>query len=260
MSWYWAILRSLSFLSRLPVGNRPFDNLPQNWSVADDAWAFPLTGFILALPGASIFWLAAAFDLPALPVSVLACAFTMLLTGALHEDGLADVADGFGGGSKKERRLEIMKDSSIGTYGALALIIGFLVIATSTAHLIGTSGAAAGTIFIAVHVASRSIMVWHWHALPAAKGEGVASQAGQPSAKGAWYALVTGGPLTALLIGVATQFALLPLIIATLIGAAISKSFSRLTLKLLGGHTGDTIGASQQLSLAALMCALAMTV
>ena len=112
----------LAFLTRLPVRCA----LGGEGSLARAAWAFPIVGALVGAFGALAFWGAALVGLHPFVAGVLAVAATLLVTGALHEDGLADTADGFGAGGSRERKLEIMRDSRIGTYGVVALVLSSL--------------------------------------------------------------------------------------------------------------------------------------
>src|SRR5271163_3052019 len=94
--------------------------------VARASWTLPVAGLLVGLAGAIAYWLASRAHLPPEPAAVLALAVTLLLTGAIHEDGIADTADGFGGGKSREQKLAIMRDSRVGTYGACALGISLL--------------------------------------------------------------------------------------------------------------------------------------
>ena len=109
----------LAFLTRLPL---PMAAETSGAEVARASWTFPVIGAGIGLVAALIYWIAYGFGLYPLVAATLAVAGTMLLTGCLHEDGLADTADGFGGGTTPERKLEIMRDSRLGTYGAAALV------------------------------------------------------------------------------------------------------------------------------------------
>src|SRR5262252_3311070 len=114
---------SLAFSTRLPVvrGSETAN------AVANAAWAFPVTGLVVGLIGALVYVLAHRFGLPAWPAAALAVAATLLVTGALHEDGLADTVDGFGGGATREQKLDIMRDSRIGAYGVCALMLSLVM-------------------------------------------------------------------------------------------------------------------------------------
>ncbi|MFZ0074232.1 MAG: adenosylcobinamide-GDP ribazoletransferase, partial [Xanthobacteraceae bacterium] len=113
---------ALSFSTRLPLTQ---GSTVAGSDLARAVWALPIAGACVGLFGALAYWLVARAGLPPLPAAALSIAATTLATGCLHEDGLADVADGFGGGTTRERKLEIMRDSRLGTYGAMILLVSF---------------------------------------------------------------------------------------------------------------------------------------
>lgn len=167
------------------------------------------------------------------------------------------MADGFGSGKEKARMLEIMKDSRIGSYGAIAMILSFALRATALASLIETLPAkTAAAALIAALVLSRALMVWHWQSLPAAKTSGIAAGAGQPGTSERNIALVIG----LLLFTLFTLHALPLLSIALVLAAAFLAAvlFGRLCDSKIGGHTGDTIGACQQITEIVILIALAL--
>ncbi len=127
------LCNAVTLLSRLPVTR--FAGSAEWSNPGRCVWAFPLVGLCVNALGALVYWLLHAFGVPPLAGAVWAVAATVLATGALHEDGLADTADGFGGGSTPERKLEIMRDSRIGCYGALALVLAVAVRVTTIAAL-----------------------------------------------------------------------------------------------------------------------------
>src|SRR5581483_4801539 len=124
-------------------------------AVAKAAWAFPVAGLLVGLIGAVVYTLARRFGLPPWPASALTVAATMLVTGALHEDGLADTADGFGGGKKREQKLEIMRDSRIGTYGVCTLVVSILLRVAALASF--PNGHFAVWALIAAHTGARAV-------------------------------------------------------------------------------------------------------
>ncbi|MDA4844355.1 adenosylcobinamide-GDP ribazoletransferase [Hoeflea poritis] len=236
--------RAVSFLSRLPAPDRffPEDAVP----AAQSARTYPLAGVIVALPAAALLFLLLSIGLDALFASALAVAVQVLTTGALHEDGLADCADGFGGGRDRDRVLAIMKDSSIGAYGCLAVVFSLLLrVAGVAAIASATHALPAALALIAVAVVSRTAMVWHWHVLPAAKPDGVAASAGQPDSEAAGFAMVAGALLGGLLSLPAAGIG--GAITALLLAAILCSGFVRMTSRRIHGHTGDTIGATQQI-------------
>ncbi|CAH0286597.1 adenosylcobinamide-GDP ribazoletransferase [Agrobacterium fabrum] len=250
------VMHSVAFLSRLPVPSRFFDNA-DGMSMRRTARAFPAAGLLIALPAAFLVVIFANFDASPQLTGWLAVGLTALITGALHEDGLADMADGFGSGKDKARMLEIMKDSRIGSYGTIAMVLSFALRATALTSLVETvPGKTAAACLIAALVMSRALMVWHWQALPAAKTSGIAAGAGQPGESERNIALVTG-----LLVFILFTLHALPVLsIALVLAVAILATvlFGRLCERKIGGHTGDTIGACQQITEIVTLVALAL--
>src|SRR4051794_28358542 len=112
------------FLTRMPL---PMPGTILHGHVSRALWAAPVVGGVVGAVGAAVYGLMHILRVPELPAAALAVVASVAATGALHEDGLADVADGFGGGATRERKLEIMRDSRIGTYGVCALMISFML-------------------------------------------------------------------------------------------------------------------------------------
>jgi adenosylcobinamide-GDP ribazoletransferase len=236
----------LAFFSRLPVGSS-YDLTDFRISAA----AWPLAGGVIVLVPAIVLWGAISIGLPSLIGAALALLLAVAITGGLHEDGLADTADGFGGGESRERKLEIMRDSRLGSYGALALIFSVMIRTMSLAMLSGDPGRGVIALF-AIALASRSLALWHWSSLDPARSEGLAFSAGRPD----WRALAISAGL-----GVVGLAALLlafgsAAIIAAVLAVLLTAFFTKLAEQQIGGHTGDTIGASQQIAEAALLVGL----
>ena len=116
---------SIAFCTRLPL---PRATPQAAEALVKAAWAFPVAGLIVGLIGAAVYVLAHRLGVPAWPAAALSVVATLVVTGALHEDGLADVADAFGAGEGRERALEILKDPHHGTYGVLSLVLGTLAL------------------------------------------------------------------------------------------------------------------------------------
>lgn len=239
---------ALTFLTRLPIRLR---HDPPPGALARAMRIFPLVGAMIGLAAGLVYCLA-RWLLPAFPAALLAVSFGILLTGALHEDGLADCADGFGAGGERERIARIMHDSRIGAFGALALILSVIL---RSAALAGLDGAwQVATALIACHALSRAsaplLMVW----LAPASGQGLAAMAGRPSREQAGCAALGGFCIA---------FALLPsqeAAGAILASLAMVFLFGRWARKLLGGYSGDVLGATEQLvEIAALLAILAQT-
>lgn len=216
--------------------------------------AFPLAGLIVAAIPALVLVVLQSGD--PLLVSLLALALLTLLTGALHEDGLADAADGLGGGRDKEHALHIMKDSRVGAYGVVALVLTFALRAAALAALFRQDAVTAALGVLAVAAVSRALMVAHWRALPSAREGGVAAGAGFPEDGARNVALFTGAAVALVLL---VPVLGLPKVLLALVAAALAGfGFTRFVARKLGGHTGDTIGATQQLSEIAMLATLAL--
>ncbi len=252
------VARSVAFLSRIHMPQRHFVNFDGRLSRA--VRAFPIAGLLIALPAAAVVSIFAAIKADPLFTAFVAVAIQALITGVLHEDGLSDTADGLGGGRNKESALVIMKDSRIGSYGAVALILSFgLRVAALAAILPQLTPSGAGVLLLGVAALSRSAMVWHWSKLPPARKDGVAASAGEPLTGAVRQALAIGIVATILLLLIA-GVPLLAVPLALMAFAAVVVGFSEIVNGKIGGHTGDTIGATQQLTEIAVLSALALTV
>lgn len=251
------LARSLGFLSRLPVPARFFDGY--DGSMGRTARAFPLAGLVIAAPSALLLVLLPHRAETALLLAFLALTLSTLLSGALHEDGLADSADGLFGGRDREHALTIMKDSRIGAYGVIALILSFGLRTAALAALVvmAPTSPLAPLALLAAACLSRAIMVWHWQALPPARPGGTAAAVGQPSPASRSAALALGG-VFALVLPLLGGAPPLPLTFAVATAAMAAILFARKVRQTIGGHTGDTIGATQQITETAFLCALAV--
>ncbi len=248
--------RAVGFLSRIPVPGHVFEG--SDGRLSRTVRAFAVAGVVIALPGAVV--LALMLMAGAGPLLAAVCAITtqVLTIGALHEDALGDAADGFGGGRDREHALEIMKDSRVGSYGAVALVLILsLRIAALSELAMETSSLAAAACVVGVAALSRTLMVWHWSALPSARTQGVAAAAGMPEKPALQTALVSGAILTVVFVLPATS--LFTTIVTLATAALAAATFTSLTRKKLRGHTGDTIGATQQVCEAAALIALAVS-
>ncbi|WP_405405587.1 adenosylcobinamide-GDP ribazoletransferase [Paracoccus sp. Ld10] len=218
------IILALVFLTRLPLGRLlPPEILP----LSRAAWAFPLAGVVLgALAGVPL-WVMGPGLLPA----ALSVALAVWLTGALHEDALADFADA-GGGRDRADRLRIMRDSTIGSYGAAALMATGLVRVAALAVL-------GPLALIAAVAAGRVAPVMLMRTLPPARADGLGQGAGQPSRRAVVAATLTG--VLALFLGAPGPGG--AFLAMALVGLSV-VAVSRRACRLLGGQTGDVLGAS----------------
>ena len=199
---------------------------------------FTLVGLIVGLIGALVFALTSFFFPKTLAV-LLAMAATILITGAFHEDGWADMVDGFGGGWTRERTLEIMKDSRIGSYGAIALVL--LLLAKFMA-LVELDMLLIAPALIAGHALSRLCATSVMHFLDYARDEG--------KAKPLATRISLGELAVAAFFGLIALVLLPPLSVITgvLLAAAATAWLTRKFHRRLGGYTGDCLGATQQLA------------
>ncbi len=209
-------------------------------NLAQAAWAFPLAGFVVGLIGAITYAVADKLVLAPWPAAALTLLATLLVTGALHEDGLADTADGFGGGDTRERKLAIMRDSRIGTYGVCALIISLVVRGGAIASL-GAPVLVAPAL-IAAHVGARAVLPWVMFLVPTARADGLAVAAGTPSGTGVAIAGALG--FLALLFCLGLAHALVALVALAIVVAIVCW----LATRQIGGQTGDVLGTVEQVS------------
>ena len=150
------LVHAAKFLTRLPIPlSRTLDPPP----LAETMRMFSVVGALIGSGITAVLFVGHYLQLPQLLVAVFAVAFGLLVTGALHEDGLADTADGLGGGKTRERRLEIMRDSRIGSYGTLALIVAVGARVACYAALLKLSPIAILSVVVACQSFSRAMMV-----------------------------------------------------------------------------------------------------
>ncbi len=270
-----ATMRAAAFLTRLSISGRYFESGPGRsppasrggsaprstgddappYRLGDDAPAFPLVGLIAAAPAALLLVLLPALGLSPLVTAIVALAGLVAMTGALHEDGLADVADGLFGHQPRERALEIMHDSRVGSYGAIALILSLGLLAALLAELVAARPLAASAAILAAAAASRGAMAAFWALTPSALESGLAARAGRPSREKGRLSLVIG---TAIGLVLGVSFAgVVPSLVAAILAAAILTAFQRFILRRIGGQTGDCLGAVQQICEIAVLMGLA---
>jgi adenosylcobinamide-GDP ribazoletransferase len=249
-------LLALQFFTRIPITGRLAQWVGYSPAMLRASAAhFPAIGWVvgaigaLALAGALALW-------PPLVAAVLCTVVTVLVTGAFHEDGLADVADGLGGASTRERALEIMKDSRIGAFGAIAVVLALGLKFALLAGLAGQGAFAACMALLAAHVLSRLAPLAVMRASPYVGGEGGKSKpmADAVSGTAVFVVVLWSLPAAALLVVVG---GIVNGVAAVVAGALVALFMVRLLRRRLGGFTGDGLGATQQLSELAIYLALA---
>jgi len=233
---------AVSLCTRLPVAPSA---AASEGDVARASWAFPLAGALIGLIAGTVYWLADRLHIPPISASVLALATSILLTGAMHEDGLADTADGLGGGKTREKKLEIMRDSRIGTFGACALGLSLLLRWSALTALEDTRAVAIA--LIVAHAGARAVLPAFMSLVAPARIDGLSSDAGQPPPISVAVAL--GLCIVALSIG----FGLGAMLTGVVMLAAIGLLLALLARRQIGGQTGDVLGALEQAAEAALL-------
>ncbi len=245
------IADALRFFTRLSVGApEPSASL----DVGRMSWAAPIAGVFVGFVGSIVLALAALLGLPLILRAGLTTVALVALTGALHEDGLADVADGFGGGSTRARKLEIMRDSRVGAYGAIALALALILrVGALTAALDGGFWRAALSLML-VAALSRAGALTPLALLPPARADGAGAAAGRldPSALAAAWgsAFVIAVALGLVALGLAHA------LLAALMSGGGVLFMTALARRAIGGQTGDVAGAAQQFGEIAAWCGL----
>ncbi|GAN79633.1 adenosylcobinamide-GDP ribazoletransferase [Acidocella aminolytica] len=227
-------------LSRLPIGR--METAPP---LGACVWAYPVAGAVMGALAGLAFQLAAWAELPPLVAGLAAMGASMLLTGAMHEDGLADMADGFGGGQGKARKLEIMRDSRIGSYGVVVLV---LVLGARAACLAALPAPGMVLRLAVVGAVSRAFLPVLMLALPPARVDGLGQAAGVHVRAGPVTMGVVLAGLMAMGLGHSRLLAIM---------AGVTLAVGWLAKRQIGGFTGDVLGGAQSLCEVAGLCVLA---
>jgi adenosylcobinamide-GDP ribazoletransferase len=247
--WYADFKICLGVLTRLPVY---IGVSPEDFSISNASRLFPIVGAIVGLIAAAVLWIGSWFDFPSAVLALLALLTMTLVTGALHEDGLADTFDGIGGGITREQKLAIMRDSQIGSYGVMALLFSFGLRWAALTEITEEGLEDVLLSLIAVAAASRAALPAVMHFIPVAREDGLSAGAGKPSIDRA---------ITALLIGVGFLLFLLGFRVSIVgLGLAVLSAglFVYFVALRLGGQTGDVLGATQQITETTLFLAILM--
>lgn len=239
---------AFTFLTIIRVGGFPYSDGAWRWSAA---W-FPFVGAFLGLVAAGVFAVLRPAGLFVAAVS--AVGITIVLTGAFHEDGLADTADALGGAYDRERLFVILKDSRVGTYGALALILSVGLRAASLVSL----DAAAPLALILAHTLARTSPVWLMAALPYVTSSDASRS--RPVVRTSYLQAIVGttmsiGLLAFLLYDRSISWETMAWIIGLLVLVFLLAAWT--FIRRAGGITGDFLGATEQCNEAAVLVALA---
>jgi adenosylcobinamide-GDP ribazoletransferase len=228
---------ALLFSTRLPL---PFPHAVTAGAagIGEAAWALPLAGLLVGLIGGAVYALAQRLGVPAFPAAALALTVTLAATGALHEDGLADTVDGFGGGETREQKLTIMRDARIGTYGVCALIVSIIIRAGAVASFAHSAGAV--WALLAAHGAARATMPILMFFVAPARSDGLSFTAGRPPLESAAAAVIIG--VIILVVGLGFVGAIEAIVLL----AIVLVLMGQLCAQQIGGQTGDVLGALEQ--------------
>lgn len=232
--WWEDFRIAVGFLTRLPVTGNAGPG-----ALARASRTFPLVGVLVGVIAGAVYAVGADLSLTPAIAAALAVAAGIALTGALHEDGLADFADGLGVRGDPQAKLAAMRDSHIGVFAMLALATGLLlrVLALATlAEPLQVLGA-----LVAAHAGARGLLPWAMYQENPARPDGLAVAAGRPSRATAGAALIIGAIAIVVALGPGAGF-------AAAVGAGLAMALLPLARRQLGGITGDVLGAVEQLA------------
>lgn len=232
MALFGDLVAALTLLTRLPVARFGKAAAPD---LARSVWAFPVVGLLIGAIGALAYWLGHRLGMPPFLAGCWTWAAMLMTTGGFHEDGLADTADGFGGGRTRERKMEIMRDSRIGSYGALALILSLLVRvgaipALESPHLVAVALILAGML-------GRAGMILMLILLRPARHDGMAAGMGEIPRWSATLGLALAAIVPFLCLPTYSAIA----VVIFALGAFLA--LAKLAHAQIGGHSGDVLGA-----------------
>ena len=234
-------LAALMFFTRIPV----LQNNPADLNKASRY--FPLVGIIVGVIGATVFAAASFIFRDNTVAAFLSLGATLLTTGAFHEDGLADVADGFGGGWTKVRILEIMKDSRVGAYGVIALIVVIGIKIALLSRLGGNTIVFAG-MYVSAHAVSRVMPVFLLRFMQYSREDDTSSKSKPLATQISWLGLFTA-IITGLIPLIVLSYYYNPYVFLSLIPCGLLTLYlARYFNKWINGYTGDCLGATQQLN------------
>jgi adenosylcobinamide-GDP ribazoletransferase len=236
---------AIALLTRIPMPHR--DAVTSD-RMARAQRAFPLVGAMIGVAIGLVARCLLAVGIPELAAAALALGAGAALTGALHEDGLADVGDGFGGGRDRETKLAIMRDSRLGTYGALVLLVSFAAKFSALANLPMTEIIPA---LVVAHTLARAAIPVLALNMPFARDDGLGKSAGRPDGASAIIAVAIAFVIALLCVPV------WDVLLTVLVTAAAATAMAVLAWRQVGGVTGDVFGAVEQVAETAVLLTLA---
>jgi adenosylcobinamide-GDP ribazoletransferase len=233
------LVGAFMLLTRLPIGALSRRAIEPS----DGVWAYPLVGVVIGAVGGAVFWIGHALALPPVVSATWGIAATVMATGGLHEDGLADTVDGLGGGRNRERKLAIMRDSRIGGFGALALILSITLRVAAVSTI--ADPARVMTALIVAAVAGRGAMLLPLLLVRPARDDGLAA----PFAAASQTRVFVGLMLTVIVTLLSGGFP------AWLVSVAAACFLTWVVRRQIGGYTGDILGAIEQFAECAALTA-----
>jgi adenosylcobinamide-GDP ribazoletransferase len=242
------LLIAAQFFTRLPLG---VALPPQPGALARASWVFPIVGAVIGIVCGVAYAIARAFAFPLLAAALIAVAAGVLVTGGLHEDGLADTVDGLGGGSDRTEKLAIMRDSRSGAFGVLALVFSVGLRAAAVAALAGGGTGLILAALVAAHAVGRGGLAAVMAIAPTARLDGLGATAGRPDGETMAAALVISALIALLALGFRAGFG------AMVLAAVAMTAIAVLARRQVGGYTGDVLGAIEQGGETAMLLAAA---
>jgi len=247
--WFADLKICLGVLTRLPVY---IGASPEDFSISEASRFFPIVGALVGLIAGLVLWLGSWLDFPSVILALFALLVMTGITGALHEDGLADTFDGLGGGTTREQKLAIMRDSQIGSYGVMALLFSFGLRWAALTEITEIGIDAAIYALIAASAASRAALPGIMHYIPIAREDGLSAGAGKPSFDRAMVAILIGIAFLLFLLGFRTS------IVSLGLAVLVTGLFVYFVATRIGGQTGDVLGATQQIAETTILLAIVM--
>jgi adenosylcobinamide-GDP ribazoletransferase len=244
---YGELIAAFLLLTRLPMAR--LGPAVTQATFADAVWAYPIVGAVIGAIGAAAYIACIQIGSPASLAAIISLSAIVLVTGGLHEDALADMADGFGGGQSREDKLEIMRDSRVGTFAVLALMLT-LAIRGAAIVAIGMPSKVALALIVAGSL-GRGMMIVPRLLLRPARANGLGAGLSSGSTTRSAVGLVLSAVLAPLFLPLA------PALIVTVAAFALALCVSALAWRQIGGYTGDVLGATEVIVECAVLVVLA---
>jgi adenosylcobinamide-GDP ribazoletransferase len=247
--WYSDLKICFCVLTRIPVY---IGISPEDFSISKASRFFPIVGAVIGLFASLVLWIGSWFDFSPNLLALFALLALTLITGALHEDGLADTFDGLGGGITRDQKLKIMRDSQIGSYGVTALLFSFGLRWAAYAEITEQGVGYILVALISTAAGSRAALPLIMYLIPVAREDGLSASAGKPNFDRVVTALLIGGGFLLLILGFRVT------IVALGLSILFAGLFVYFVATRIGGQTGDVLGAAQQIVEITILLAIIM--